>query len=175
MRKEDCFYLGKIVKKHSFRGEVVIKLDTDEPELYRNMESVFVDLGGNLVPFFIKKSSLSKSTMLRVHFEDVNSEEEADFIMKTGIYLPLDLLPKLEGDQFYFHEIIGFRIIDAKHGDVGELMYINDKAAQPMFEIEKDGVEIFIPMIDDFIQKIDRENKEVLVETPEGLIDLYLS
>jgi len=175
MRKEDCFYLGKIVKKHSFRGEVVIKLDTDEPELYRNMESVFVDLGGNLVPFFIKKSSLSKSTMLRVHFEDVNSEEEADFIMKSGIYLPLDLLPKLEGDQFYFHEIIGFRIIDTKHGDVGELMYINDKAAQPMFEIEKDGVEIFIPMIDDFIQKIDRENKEVLVETPEGLIDLYLN
>ena len=52
MRKEHCFYLGSIVKKHSFRGEVVIKLDTDDPELYRNMESVFVDLGGNLIPFF---------------------------------------------------------------------------------------------------------------------------
>lgn len=174
MRKEDCFYLGKIVKKHSFRGEVVIKLDTDEPELYGNMESVFVDLGGNLVPFFIKKSSLSKGTMLRVHFEDVNTEEEADFLMKSGIYLPLDLLPKLEGDQFYFHEIIGFKVIDAKHGDVGVLAYINDKAAQPMFEIEKGDIDIFIPMIDDFIKKIDRENKEVHVETPEGLIDLYL-
>ena len=175
MRKEDCFYLGNIVKKHSFKGEVVIKLDTDEPELYKNMESVFVDLGGNLVPFFIKKSSLSRSTMLRVHFEDVNSEEEADFIMKAGIYLPLNLLPKLEGKQFYFHEIIGFHVIDEIHGDVGVLVYINDKAAQPMFEIENGDVEIFIPMIDDFIQKIDRENKEVLVETPEGLIDLYLS
>lgn len=175
MRKEDCFYLGKIVKKHSFRGEVVIKLDTDEPELYRNMESVFVDLGGNLVPFFIKKSSLSKGTMLRVHFDDVNTEEEADFIMKSGIYLPLDLLPKLEGDQFYFHEVIGFDIIDAIHGNVGVLVYINDKAAQPMLEIEKGDKEIFIPMIDDFIKKIDRENKEVHVETPEGLIDLYLS
>ena len=131
MRKEDCFYLGNIVKKHSFKGEVVIKLDTDEPELYKNMESVFVDLGGNLVPFFIKKSSLSRSTMLRVHFEDVNSEEEADFIMKAGIYLPLNLLPKLEGKQFYFHEIIGFHVIDEIHGDVGVLVYINDKAAQP--------------------------------------------
>ena len=175
MRKEDCFYLGNIVKKHSFKGEVVIKLDTDEPELYKNMESVFVDLGGNLVPFFIKKSSLSRSTMLRVYFEDVNSEEEADFIMKAGIYLPLNLLPKLEGKQFYFHEIIGFRVIDEIHGDVGVLVYINDKAAQPMFEIENGDVEIFIPMIDDFIKKIDRKNKQIHVKTPEGLIDLYLN
>ena len=175
MRKEDCFYLGNIVKKHSFKGEVVIKLDTDEPELYKNMESVFVDLGGNLVPFFIKKSSLSRSTMLRVHFEDVNSEEESDFIMKAGIYLPLNLLPKLEGKQFYFHEIIGFHVIDEIHGDVGVLVYINDKAAQPMFEIENGDVEIFIPMIDDFIKNIDRENKQIHVKTPEGLIDLYLN
>ena len=175
MRKQDCFYLGNIVKKHSFKGEVVIKLDTDEPELYKNMESVFVDLGGNLVPFFIKKSSLSRSTMLRVHFEDVNSEEEADFIMKAGIYLPLNLLPKLEGNQFYFHEIIGFHVIDEIHGDVGVLVYINDKASQPMFEIENGAVEIFIPMIDDFIKKIDRENKQIHVKTPEGLVDLYLN
>jgi 16S rRNA processing protein RimM len=161
MRKEDCFYLGNIVKKHSFKGEVVIKLDTDEPELYKNMESVFVDLGGNLVPFFIKKSSLSRGTMLRVHFEDVNNEEEADFIMKSGIYLPLNLLPKLKGNHFYFHEVIGFHVIDKIHGDVGV--------------IENGDVEIFIPMIDDFIKKIDRENKQIHVETPEGLIDLYLN
>ncbi|MEQ6123176.1 ribosome maturation factor RimM [Pseudotenacibaculum sp. MALMAid0570] len=175
MRKEDCFYLGKIVKKHSFKGEVIIKLDTDEPELYRNMESVFVDLGGNLVPFFIERSSLSKGTMLRVKFDDVNSEDEADSIMKSGIYLPLDLLPKLEGTQFYFHEVIGFKVIDANHGEVGVIVNINDTAAQALFEIERGDKEIFIPLIDDFIKKVDREKKEVHVETPEGLIDLYLS
>ena len=175
MRKEDCFYLGRIVKKHSFKGEVVIKLDTDEPELYRNMESVFVDLGGNLVPFFIEKSSLSKRTMLRVKFDDINSEDEADAIQKAGIYLPLDLLPKLEGDQFYFHEVIGFKVEDLNFGVVGEIVNINDTAAQPLFEIDRKGKEIFIPLIDDFIKKVDRKNKIIQVETPEGLIDLYLS
>lgn len=175
MQKKDCFYLGKIVKKHSFKGEVVIKLDTDEPELYRNMESVFVDIGNNLVPFFIEKSSLSKSTMLRVKFEDVDTEADAEAIMKSGIYLPLDLLPKLSGDKFYYHEVIGFVVKDANYGEVGIIKNINDTAAQPLFEIDREGTEIFIPMIDDFIDKIDRENKVVEVTTPEGLISLYLS
>ena len=175
MRKEDCFYLGKIVRKHSFKGEVVIKLDTDEPELYKNMESVYVELGNNLVPFFIDKSSLHKGNQLRVQFEDVYSEEEADSILKSDVYLPLTLLPKLEGDKFYYHEVIGFSVFDSNFGEVGTIIHINDKAAQPLFEIDREGKTIFIPMIDDFIKKIDRENKQIHVKTPEGLIDLYLN
>ena len=174
MRKEDCFYLGKIVRKHSFKGEVVIKLDTDEPELYKNMESVYVELGNNLVPFFIDKSSLHKGNQLRVQFEDVYSEEEADSILKSDVYLPLTLLPKLEGDKFYYHEVIGFSVFDSNFGEVGTIMHINDKAAQPLFEIDREGKTIFIPMIDDFIKKVDRKNNHIQVETPTGLIELYL-
>jgi len=175
MQIKDCFYLGKIVKKHSFKGEVVIKLDTDEPHLYKNLESVFVELGNNLIPFFIEKSSLSKNTMFRVKFEGVDSEQDAEAILRSGIYLPLTLLPKLTGNKFYYHEVIGFTIKDINFGNVGTITNINDSAAQPLFEIDRDGIEIFIPMIDDFIKKVDRENKTIEVETPEGLIDLYLS
>lgn len=175
MRKEECFYLGRIVTKYSFKGEVVIKLDTDEPELYKNMESVYVEFGTNLVPFFIEKSSLHKGNQLRVQFEDIYSEEEADSILKCGIYLPLDLLPKLTGDKFYYHEVIGFQVIDINFGKVGTIVHINDKAAQPLFEIDSNGKEVFIPMIDDFIKKIDRVNNTIEVETPDGLIELYLN
>ncbi|MDP4988918.1 MAG: ribosome maturation factor RimM [Polaribacter sp.] len=175
MRKEDCFYLGKIVRKHSFKGEVVIKLDTDEPELYQEMESVYVDFGNNLVPFFIEKSSLHKGNQLRVRFEDVNSEADADAILKSDIYLPLTLLPKLSGDQFYFHEIIGFKVVDRNFGEVGIIVKINETAAQPLFEIDREGTVILIPMVDEFIKKVDRENKKIEVQTPDGLIELYLS
>ena len=175
MRKEDCFYLGKIVRKHSFKGEVVIKLDTDEPELYQEMESVYVDFGNNLVPFFIEKSSLHKGNQLRVRFEDMNSEADADAILKSDIYLPLTLLPKLSGDQFYFHEIIGFKVVDRNFGEVGIIVKINETAAQPLFEIDREGTVILIPMVDEFIKKVDRENKKIEVQTPEGLIELYVS
>ncbi|WP_299434885.1 ribosome maturation factor RimM [uncultured Aquimarina sp.] len=174
MKKEDCFYLGRIVSKFSFKGEVLVKLDTDEPESYVKMESVFVNYNKNLVPFFIEKSSLHKSDLLRVKFEDVDSEEGADDLMKAEIYLPLNLLPKLEGDKFYFHEVVGFKIVDNNFGEVGVIKHINDTTAQALFEIDRNGIEILIPMNDEFIDKVDRETNTVFVNTPEGLIDLYL-
>jgi len=175
MRKEDCFYLGKIVRKHSFRGEVVAKLDTDEPELYKNLESVFVALGNDLVPFFIEESLLQKGNQLRIQFEDVENEEDADAILGSELYLPLEFLPKLTGKKFYFHEIINFDIEDVNYGYVGVITGVNDSSAQPLFEIDANGAEVFIPMIDDFIKKVDRDNKKIIVEAPAGLIDLYLN
>jgi len=175
MKKEDCFYLGKIVSKYSFKGELLIKLDTDEPGLYENLDAMFIDLRNNLVPFFIESSQLHKSDLLRVRFEDVDNEPDADALIKSDVYLPLEFLPKLEGNKFYFHEVVGFKVEDINYGTVGTIVSINDSTAQALFEIDRDGIEILIPINDEFINKIDRTNKTVFVETPEGLIDLYLS
>ena len=174
MRKEDCFYLGKIAKKFSFKGEVLVYLDTDEPELYTTMESVFVEFNKNLVPYFIENSSIHKNDFLRVHFEDVDSEEEADKLLGLAVYLPLTLLPKLEGNKFYFHEVIGFEIEDQRLGVFGKIQSINDTTAQPLFEVLNGEVELLIPMIDHFLVKIDRENKKVIMDLPEGLVEMYL-
>nr|WP_299382987.1 ribosome maturation factor RimM [Allomuricauda sp.] len=174
MRKEDCFYLGKIVSKYSFKGEVLVKLDTDEPEIYENMESVFVSLGSNLVPFFIDRCRLHKSALLRIDFEEVKDEVSADKIMGSELYLPLEMLPPLTGNKFYFHEVIGFTLMDEVHGNIGQVKAVNDSASQELFEAEKDGKELLIPISDDIITKVDRESKIIHVKTPEGLVDLYL-
>ena len=175
MLKSECFYLGKIVSKYSFKGEVLIKLDTDEPEEYENLESVFISLGNNLVPFFIKKSRLHRSTLLRVRFEEIVDESDADRIMGSEIYLPLTLLPKLTGNKFYFHEVIGFTLLDSEHGDIGIIESVNDTTAQALFEVKKDGKELLIPINDEIITKVDREHKTIHVNTPEGLVDLYMN
>ncbi len=174
MRKQECFYLGKIVSKYSFKGEVLVKLDSDDPELYESMESVFVSLRDSLVPFFIEQSRLHKSSLLRIKFEDVDSEEEADRIMGSELYLPLEFLPPLEGNKFYFHEVIGFTVIDQNFGTVGVITSINDTTNQALFVIDHKGTEILIPINDEFLTKVDRETKTIEVNTPEGLIELYL-
>jgi 16S rRNA processing protein RimM len=174
MRKEDCFYLGKIAKKFSFKGEVLIYLDTDEPEMYEDLESVFVELNKNLVPFFIENSNLHKGDFLRVRFEDVTNEQEADDIMGSEVYLPLKMLPKLEGNKFYFHEVIGFEIEDQRLGVFGKIVSVNDTTAQPLFEVLNGELEMLIPMIDHFIIAIDREHKKVVMDLPVGLVEMYL-
>jgi len=175
MHKEDCFYLGKVVSKYSFKGEVLVKLDTDDPEIYQNLESVFVSLGSNLVPFFIDRCRLHKSDLLRIDFEEVKTESDADRIMGCGLYLPLTMLPKLTGDKFYFHEIIGFTLLDSVHGDIGTVQSVNDSTAQALFEVQKGDKQLLIPITDQIITKVDRERKTIAVTTPEGLVALYLN
>ena len=174
MTTEDCFYLGKIVKKYSFKGELLAKLDTDEPAIYENLDAIFIDLNNTLIPFFVQKSQLHKSDLLRLKFDDIDNEEDAEELLKSDLYLPLELLPKLEGDKFYFHEIINFQLVDENFGHVGIVTGVNDSTAQALFEVDREGIEILIPINDDFIRKIDRVNKNITVNTPEGLIELYL-
>ncbi len=174
MDKSACFYLGKIVSKYSFRGEVLVKLDTDEPEVYENMESVFVAIRGNLVPFFIKNCRLHKSNLLRIDFEEVNDEETADRLMGSELFLPLELLPKLTGNKFYYHEVIGFKLLDSEHGDIGTITGVDDRTSQALFEVEKNGRQLLIPITDEVIKKVDRKNNIIHVTAPDGLVDLYL-
>ncbi|MDC0380753.1 ribosome maturation factor RimM [Flavobacteriaceae bacterium] len=174
MKKEDCFYLGKIVKKYSFKGEILAKLDTDQPDIYENLDALFIEVSNSLIPYFVEKSQLHKSNLLRLKLEDVTSEGDADALLKKDLYLPLDLLPKLEGNAFYFHEIIGFQVIDENFGPIGQITGVNDSTTQALFEIDHHGKEVLIPINDDIINSLDRTVKTVLVKTPPGLIDLYL-
>ena len=173
MLKEDCFLVGWIVRKHGFKGDVIIKLDTDVPEQYEDMESIFLAQGEDLVPYFFERSSFTNKGFMKVHFEGVDTEADADRIMKSELFLPLDFLPELDDDAYYFHEIVGYDVVDAKHGNIGDVKLVDDSNAQTMLIVDNNGTEIMIPM-DAMVKKVDKENKTVEIETPDGLLDLYL-
>lgn len=176
MASDDYFELGWVTRPRSFKGEVIAYLDTDHPEDYLEMESVFVEINGNLIPFFIDFIQQQKQKHFRIKFEDVDTEEQARSLVKCKLYLPQEILPELDEQDFYLHEVIGYTITDVNDGELGELKEIVENKTNPLFQIEhSSGAEILVPMSDDFIRNIDKENKLITVECPEGLIDLYLS
>jgi 16S rRNA processing protein RimM len=173
MRLEDCFFLGSITRKHGKDGGLVIHLETDQPENYYKMESVLLDNHGELVPFFIEELTVLKSNQLRVFFEDFSTRETHTLIGKD-LYLPLSMLPKLSGKKFYYHEIEGFTANDIDKGNFGIIKYVIEREPQPLIVVEKGDKEIYIPAIDEFIERIDRAEKVMYFQCPEGLLDLYL-
>lgn len=173
MRKEDCYFLGKITRRHGLAGNVILKLDTDQPELYNKLESIFVEINGLLVPFFIEKSSWSKLDALNLAFKG-SSEAMIDQVLGKSVYLPLATLPKLSGKQFYYHEIIGYNILDENDNDCGVIRSVNDQTAQTYFILNFEGKEIVIPMIKDWVLEVDREERIIKMQLPEGLMDVFL-
>ncbi|MDX9704370.1 MAG: ribosome maturation factor RimM [Weeksellaceae bacterium] len=174
MQKNDCYYLGKITKKHGFKGNLIVHLETDNPELYENMESVFIETNGILVPFFFETIGPHSKNKLLVKFEDI-SAEESEKLINRSLYLPLETLPELNGTDFYYHDIIGYKVIDAQKGEIGSIKNVNDSGIQALFEIDYNGKEILIPVVDEWILEVNKTEKFIKVETPEGLIDLYLA
>lgn len=173
MRKEDCYFLGKITRRHGLSGNVILKLDTDQPEHYNKLESIFVEINGLLVPFFIEKSSWSKSDALNISFKN-SSEALVDQSLGKSVYLPLATLPKLSGKQFYYHEVIGFNIFDENNNDCGVIRSVNDQTVQNYFILGLDGKEIVIPIIKDWVLEVNREERFIKMQLPEGLLDVFL-
>lgn len=172
MEKSACYTLGKITKPFGFKGQMILFLDVDCPDDYAELDSAFIDVKGNLVPYFFKVLNIN-GNKATIEFEDL-SVEDATALTGHEVYLPLDLLPELTGNQFYFHEVIDFSVIDSNHGNIGTIKSIIDYPAQPLFQIMQGETEILIPVIDPVIKQVDRQNKTIHIEAPAGLIELYL-
>ncbi len=173
MQIKDCYLLGYVSKTIGNKGEVAFFIDTDNPGKYKTLESVFIEIAGQLVPFFIKEIKLNKNTAI-VTIDGINSAEQSVMLVNAKIYLPLDLLPQLKGRNFYYHEIIGFTVIDNNKGNIGTVESIIENANNPLLQIKFGEKEILIPLKNNFIKKVDRENKTIEIDAPEGLIDVYL-
>lgn len=170
---KDFFILGTVTKLFGYKGEVSVFLDTDEPEKYANLEAVFFETDGEMVPYMIENLTFKGRNQAIVKFADVTPDDAADLV-KMPFYLPLSMLPPLTGNNFYYHEVIGFKVMDKQKGEIGTCSDFIDTGKQPIMQVDFQGKEILIPVADEFFESVDRENKILHIAAPEGLIDLYL-
>ncbi len=174
MGTDEFFYLGRILKPHGTQGEVLVFLDTDDPERYVNLESVYLDLHGERIPFFIESIRLKHQGKAVVRFQDFASADDAESLKGLSMFLPATLLPRLKGKRFYFHEVKGFAVTDKNHGPIGFVEDVLDLPLQPLLRVRHGSREILIPAVDEIILKVDRRKKLLEIEAPAGLIEIYL-
>jgi 16S rRNA processing protein RimM len=174
MNKADCFHLGYIAKLHGYKGEVSLFLDVTNPLDYVSLDSIFIDIDNHLTPFFIESIKLKQKGFAAIRLEGVTDENTARNLLRKNVYLPEKILPELDGLNFYDHEVVGYKIIDKTHGEVGILERVIDLEVNPLLQVMNGSKEILIPLLDGLVTKVDRDNKELHIQAPEGLIDLYL-
>jgi 16S rRNA processing protein RimM len=167
------FLLGKIIRTHGYKGGLKAIFDVDQPQEYRKLDMVFIEIKDQLIPWMIENIHL-ENNKVNLKLADLKDMEGAEKLVGHFIYLPQELLPKLTGTKFYFHEVTGFKVHDVAHGDIGTIDRVIDLPNNPLFAITFNNKEILLPISDEIIKKIDRRKKVIEVIAPEGLIEIYL-
>ncbi|MGI9545464.1 MAG: ribosome maturation factor RimM [Cyclobacteriaceae bacterium] len=174
MDVESCYLLGHVVKTHGLQGELKLFLDVDDPQQYKDLESVWLeDHGQSLIPFFIDRL-LIEPRRVTARFEDVDDHSAAQALVGKKLYLPLDTLPPLEGAAFYYHDIIGYQLIDQKHGALGKVEQVYEAPLQDLISTTYRDKEVLIPITKAIIVGLDRKEKVMNISLPEGLLEVYL-
>lgn len=174
MADKNFYYLGTLTKPFGLKGALCAYFDVDDCERYLDLDAVFIETDGEMLPYIIEDLQFRGNNQFVIKLQDVDIDNVREFV-QTELYLPLSRLPKLTGNRFYFHEVIGFQVVDEQLGEIGTCKGFMELTNNPLMQVDHDGTEILIPASSEFVTNVDRENKTLHVTTPEGLVELYLS
>jgi len=169
MTLNDVFYFGVITKTKGFKGELHFKNDAPDLEV-DNIENVYLLIGKHLAEYAVEKINWvgEKGS---VKFEGIDNEKDALALLKYKMYLSAEDFPEMEENES-FQQLVGFKIFDEKAGLIGEVKNVNDSTPQILLLVKNGRKEIFIPMVEQFLVKMDATKKEIHFNLPEGLLDL---
>ncbi|MFY0607380.1 MAG: 16S rRNA processing protein RimM [Cyclobacteriaceae bacterium] len=169
----ECYQLGNVVKTHGLKGQVVIFLDVDDPSEYKKLESVFIDINGKLIPFFIESLNLQGDRAI-VTLDEIASIEDATPLIGKDLYLPLRNLPDLPEGKYYYHQLPGLDVVEGGTY-IGLVKEVFQMPNNNLLAVDHKGVEVLIPLSDGVVKKVNLSENKIEVVLPEGLLDVYLN
>jgi 16S rRNA processing protein RimM len=170
MDKSKTYKIGYVARSHGLKGEVTIMLGPECPDL-GSVKSLFVETGGELVPFFVQSVSV-RGTKAFLKLEEVNTPERAEALKGSSLYLPKTERPKLDRGDFYSDEVIGFEVSDAESGELGTVSDVLENGPIRYLSLQHNGKEVMIPVNGPFIKSINKTKKKIQVALPEGFLDI---
>ncbi|TKC03134.1 ribosome maturation factor RimM [Pedobacter cryotolerans] len=174
MLKEEAFYIGYFTKTKGLKGEIQLYFEFDAYEDL-DLDVVFADMNGKMVPFFVASHKLYPNSTGLFYFDDLDHIDKAQALVKKKVYLPLDKMPERDEDDFTYDDLKGFIVSDETHGELGEIIEVNEYPQHFVATVVYKNKEILFPLNEDMIVEIDEDEKTLLVDLPEGLLDLYLN
>jgi 16S rRNA processing protein RimM len=170
MIAEPITFIGKCLRYHGFKGEIIIALEPSVRKYIQKAEWVFINIDNSPVPFFIESISASdQSAFLKL--KGIDKEKQLPEILQQDVFVKSSLFPnKFKSQQ---NELQGFKVFSQEKeiGIAHELVDYNGNLLLQVFNHEQ---EILIPVNDNTIVSVDKRKKKIVVEVPDGLLELYL-
>lgn len=172
MKVEDCFYFAKLGKAKGFKGEQHLIIDKETPFTPNELKEVWVLVGKKLVSYPLSKYRLNPKNNADIQVTGFNTDEDVERVKNMGVYLPKTMLPELDEEDYYLHELVEVEIHDDKLGFIGVINEVNSQTAQTLLYVTTKKDEVMIPLVDAFVIKLDKKENKLFTNLPEGILDL---
>jgi len=170
--KADCEKVGFFKKTHGVSGELVLEYEPQFEYSIENADRFFVELEGLLVPFFIVEDGFRFKTenSAILTFDGVESEKYAKRMVGSSVFLFKNEIIVMD-DELSDSELVDYLLVDEKRGKIGIIDQIDNYSGNIVFTVNFKGKELLVPFNEDFLLEIDKQNKVITLNLPEGLFD----
>jgi 16S rRNA processing protein RimM len=164
--------LGKIIKVHGYGGSVMISLEQYLPEEIPDMEWVFIEIDEKPVPFFVSSFKEHASGNIILKFDGYDSSEVMTEFIGCRILINMEEMKDKKGIPPQAI-LTGFKLFDRSENYVGLIQKVLSLPMQYMLVLHDDeGRELLIPLKDDWLIKIDKDEKTIIMDLPDGIIQV---
>ena len=164
--------IGRLVATFGLNGELVLRHHLGKKTSLKGLETLFIEKQKDeLLPYFIQSTKIKNAEELYIKVEGINSKEAARTLVQKQVWLPDEDFQKFAGKSSPI-SLLGFHIIH-DNTDLGEILEVIEQPHQVLCRISLDGKEALIPVHQETLKKIDKKTKQVVVDLPDGLLDIF--
>jgi 16S rRNA processing protein RimM len=169
----EYFKIGKIVASFGLKGEVILKHNLGKKTSLKGLQTIFIEeRKQGFLPWFIETTKIKNEEELYLKLEGIDVREQAISLTQKEIWIPENDFKKFSAKSSPIN-LLGYEVVENEN-ILGTILEVIEQAHQLLCRIEVAEKEVLIPLHEGTIKKIDRQNNRVIVELPEGLLEIYL-
>jgi 16S rRNA processing protein RimM len=170
---KNYFNIGKLVATFGVKGELILKHSLGKKTSLSGLETIFIEeKKDELLPYFIEGTRIKTETEIYLKLEGINAKEPAQRLVQKQIWLTADDFHKFAGRSAPI-SLLGYHVLHQGE-DLGEILEVIEQPHQLLCRIELNGKEVLLPVHNETLQKVDKNKKQVILDLPEGLLDIFL-